>query len=179
MDASAGQQPETQTQNEGGEDSPEASEADGVEPAGERNASSEAGQHRQGEGGGRRRRRRGRRGRRREGEPMTDGAGSDAASADGVAHSTETGVDTGPAYDAPIRAGSGGPDIKPEVIPNAPSSPQWSLSEQTPATATASAAPPSPPEERAAAPETPRVTEAEEAAAREARKGWWRSRFKM
>jgi ribonuclease E len=153
----------------------------------------QAGQHGIGhdEGGRRRRRRRGRRGRHREGTDVMQPAGQSRtgdAAAGGVGPFAPEAIETS----------------RDVFTPNAPSAPQWSLSEQAsgaqvterpiaaaapdPAenareridSAAAVEAPITQPEPATSQPEPePASVEAEPESGREPRKGWWQRRFKM
>jgi ribonuclease E len=136
-----------------------------------------------GEGGRRRRRRRGRRGRRRDGEfghPSGEG---------GPHNGTEAPIAAAPAYPAPV------PQEEHPAVPNAESSPLWSLSDHSSAARapapepTLEAEPPpveaiNPVAESRPVPaniESVPVTAPDDAAnevPREARKGWWQRRFR-
>jgi ribonuclease E len=136
-----------------------------------------------GEGGRRRRRRRGRRGRRREGEFGTSAGAESPAGAS-------------PAAAAPgIPDDAGAPEK--EIVPNTPSSPQWSLTDQAGERASApvsqaelvDVAPRTEAKGRDREPERERASVAAGAPVldhppvddtpRETRKGWWQRRFKI
>jgi ribonuclease E len=128
------------------------------------------------ERGRRRRRRRGRRGRRHDGEP-SNGTQRTVAAA-GEFQSAPSEHAKYEARDDNVRADS--------VEPNAPSSPQWSLSEHRADTLVVTSEPE--PEPVAAAEDFARTNaaasavetaEAETGEPREARKGWWQRRFKI
>jgi ribonuclease E len=133
------------------------------------------------EGAKRRRRRRGRRGRRREGEPgsAVEALSGDSDDSHGAVNGTARETDAAP---LPV-------DEAPGIVPNAPSSPQWSLAEHAPELK---------PIRHAEAPSAPRVAPSEPEPVREpvavhedtsadqppgepqeARKGWWQRRFKI
>jgi ribonuclease E len=129
------------------------------------------------EGGGRRRRRRrGRRGRRHDGDP------SNGAHRQPQTHGEYQSATGGqPRYEAHS------PNPQPEAVePNAPSSPQWSLSEQRSETRVVEREPePSTSREEFASSKRPEpgaaaeAVEPESSEPRETRKGWWQRRFKM
>jgi len=128
------------------------------------------------EGGGRRRRRRrGRRGRRPDGDP------SNGAHRQPQTHGEYQSAAAGqPRHETHI------PNPQPEAVePNAPSSPQWSLSEQRSETRVVERDPePSTPREEFAPsrhpePATAEAVEPEASEPRETRKGWWQRRFKI
>ena len=151
---------------------------DGAEPSETSGSERPAGQEQTplnaAEAGRKRRRRRGRRGRRRDGEPGQNHPRGESvhagASPDGQAqqeHQAE------PHQDVTV----------PEIAPNAPSSPQWSLAERAPEPVMRQKpeSPPAPEPRR----EEPAPAQAESATAATAdesgkpsRKGWWQSRFK-
>ena len=125
----------------------------------------------QGEDGKRRRRRRGRRCRRHDGDQATQGQRGGADAAGGTAQPEEN-------FPHPAQAEPMGLEA---VTPNAPSSPQWSLTEQAPEVReTASSmdfadahAPHTMERPERSAP----VLHAEAEAPKEPRKGWWQRRF--
>jgi ribonuclease E len=136
------------------------------------------GQHQEG-GGRRRRRRRGRRGRRHDGE--SNGAQRP--------NETQSEFQPGPFESQSYEPREETPRVA-SVEANAPSSPQWSLSEQHGGTQVVEREPESAhaePEEsfaparpeRVAAVETAESPEPEPTEPREARKGWWQRRFKI
>ncbi len=132
----------------------------------------------------RRRRRRGRRGRRREGEFGSGGGDNQSAPRVEHDHAHERHAE---------HAGAMPPDSRAEhrerevIEPNAPSSPQWSLTEHRAEAeaAAAQSARPRPGESKApeieSADEAPASAQSETASdePREARKGWWQRRFKI
>jgi ribonuclease E len=158
--------------DDGDAEEPSAATATSPEPA--RTEASSA-PHQEGGGGRRRRRRRGRRGRRPDGDqsngtyrqPATHGE-YQSAPGEQPRHETHT-------QDSETAA----------IEPNAPSSPQWSLSEQRSETRVLASDPePSTPREEftpSKHPEPAAALEAEPEAGepREARKGWWQRRFKI
>ena len=134
--------------------------------------------------GGRRRRRRGRRGRRREGE--FGNGGGDKSSAPQLEHD--------PAQSSQAEHRDAAPqdsqveDRGREVIePNAPSSPQWSLTEHRAEVEAAARESARPRVNESKAPDVDREDEAPASASsetasdelRETRKGWWQRRFKI
>jgi ribonuclease E len=160
--------------NGGGEE--DSDEHAGTTAAGPRAAPAEGSPSAVEGGGRRRRRRRGRRGRRQEGEFGNGGQRppSQGEFRPGAEHSSHEARNEEP---APL-----------PIQPNAPSSPQWSLSEppSEPAVPTSHATrqhPPAPDEfARSNVAETvgrAETVEAESEGPREARKGWWQRRFKL
>jgi ribonuclease E len=148
------------------------------------------------EGAKRRRRRRGRRGRRREGEPGSalEAVSGNSDDSHGAINGTAHEPDAAP---LPVDEAQPRDEIANEVsgiVPNAPSSPQWSLAEHAPETKplrhteTPSAPRVAPPEaepvrEPAAVHESAvhegTSTDQPPGEPQEARKGWWQRRFKI